>query len=40
MLDWITDTKIPVGATARRVFDWLQANGGFVFDGISDGCRP
>jgi glycine betaine/proline transport system permease protein len=39
MLDWITDTKIPVGATARRVFDWLQANGGFVFDGISDGLQ-
>ncbi len=36
MLDWITGTKIPVGATARRVFDWLQANGGFVFDAISD----
>jgi glycine betaine/proline transport system permease protein len=40
MLDGIADTitgkKIPVGATARRVFDWLQANGGFVFDGIAD----
>ncbi len=33
---WITGTKIPVGDTARGAFDWLQANGAAVFDGISD----
>ena len=36
-MDWLTDTKIPIGATARTVFDWLQDNGAWFFDGLSDG---
>ncbi len=35
-MDWLTDTKIPVGRTARAAFDWLQDNAAFVFDGLSD----
>jgi glycine betaine/proline transport system permease protein len=36
-MDWLTDNKIPVGRVAAQLFDWLQANGAFVFDAISDG---
>ncbi|MFN3937313.1 MAG: choline ABC transporter permease subunit [Gemmobacter sp.] len=36
-LDWITATKIPVGRTAKQVFDWLQANAAGAFDALSDG---
>ncbi len=25
-VDWLTETKIPVGRTAEQVFDWLQTN--------------
>ncbi|MGB7240960.1 MAG: choline ABC transporter permease subunit [Sulfitobacter sp.] len=35
MLDWITETKIPVGKTAAAFFDWLQTNGEWFFDGLS-----
>ena len=28
-LDWLTDSKIPVGKTAKAVFDWVRDN----FDG-------
>ncbi len=38
-MDWLTDNKIPVGATAREVFDWLQDNAAVVFDGIEAGMR-
>ncbi|MGV6811355.1 MAG: choline ABC transporter permease subunit [Brevirhabdus sp.] len=34
-MDWLTDTKIPVGKTARAAFDWLQDNGAWFFDGLS-----
>ena len=27
-MDWLTDSKIPVGRTAKQAFDWLQTNGG------------
>ena len=37
MLDWLTETKIPVGATAKSAFGWLQANGAPVFDAIAFG---
>ena len=37
MLDWLTETKIPVGRIAADVFDWLQINGAWFFDGMSDG---
>ena len=32
----VTDHKIPVGATARRIFEALNAHGAGVFDAISD----
>ncbi len=35
-MDWLTETKIPVGDVAGSAFDWLQENGGWFFDGLSD----
>jgi len=35
-MNWLTETKIPVGRTAGRAFDWLQDNGAWFFDGLSD----
>lgn len=35
-MDWLTETKIPIGKTASRAFDWLQDNGAWFFDGLSD----
>ncbi|MEC3860834.1 choline ABC transporter permease subunit [Mesobacterium sp. TK19101] len=34
-MDWLTDSKIPVGKTARLVFDWLQDHGRWFFDGLA-----
>ncbi len=34
-MDWLTDTKIPVGKTAKTVFDWMNDNLGGLFDAIS-----
>ena len=34
-MDWLTDYKIPVGKTAKAVFDWMNDNLGGVFDAIS-----
>jgi glycine betaine/proline transport system permease protein len=36
-MNWLTDTKIPVGAWADRAFTWLEINASFFFDGLSDG---
>ncbi len=36
-MDWLTETKIPVGKTARAAFDWLQDNGAWFFDGLAEG---
>ncbi|MBZ0127999.1 MAG: choline ABC transporter permease subunit [Rhodobacteraceae bacterium] len=36
-MDWLTETKIPVGKTAKTVFDWLQDNGDWFFDGLAVG---
>lgn len=33
----VTDHKIPVGRTAKRVFDWLNAHAGWLFNAISTG---
>ena len=33
-MDWFT-TKIPVGKTAKAIFDWFQLHGGAFFDAIS-----
>ena len=35
MLDWLTETKIPVGQSAAAFFDWLQTNGEWFFDGLA-----
>ena len=34
-MDWLTDYKIPVGKTAKAVFEWMNDNLGGVFDAIS-----
>ena len=36
MLSFITDYKIPVGATAKIVVDWMQANMSGVLNALSD----
>lgn len=36
-MDWITETKIPVGKAAKTVFDWMNDNLTGVFDAISAG---
>ena len=35
-MDWLTEFKIPVGKVARSLFDWLQDNGSWFFDNLSD----
>ena len=35
-MDWLTETKIPVGAWASDVVDWLTANGAWFFDGLAN----
>ncbi len=34
-MDWITQTKIPVGRQAKLAFDWMYAHLGGAFDAIS-----
>ena len=36
-MDWLTENKIPIGDTAAAIFDWLQINGAWFFDALSDG---
>ncbi|MEM8540693.1 MAG: choline ABC transporter permease subunit [Pseudomonadota bacterium] len=36
-MDWLTETKIPVGKTAKNIFDWLKDNAEWFFDGIDAG---
>lgn len=36
-MDWLEDNKIPVGKWAANIFDWLQINGAWFFDGLADG---
>lgn len=35
LMDWLTGTKIPVGRTAKAVFDWLKAHATGFFDVMS-----
>lgn len=35
LMDWLTGTKIPVGRTAKAVFDWLKAHATGFFDALS-----
>jgi glycine betaine/proline transport system permease protein len=34
-MDWLTAYKIPIGAWAKVIFDWMKANLGWLFDAIS-----
>ncbi len=34
-MDWLTAYKIPIGAWAKVIFDWMKANLGGLFDAIS-----
>ena len=34
-MDWLTETKVPIGDGAERVVDWLTDNGAVFFDGLS-----
>jgi len=34
-LDWLTETKIPVGDWAAGIFDWINDNGSWALDSIS-----
>jgi glycine betaine/proline transport system permease protein len=34
-MDWLTEYKIPVGKSAKAVFDWMNDNLGGLFDAIS-----
>ncbi|MEM9522535.1 MAG: choline ABC transporter permease subunit [Pseudomonadota bacterium] len=36
-MTWLTEVKIPLGRTARAGVEWLQDNGAWAFDGLSDG---
>ncbi len=36
-MDWLTNTKIPVGKVAKAIFDWMNENLGEYFDLISEG---
>ena len=36
-MEWLTDSKIPVGKLAKRAFDWLQDNAAWFFDGLAVG---
>lgn len=35
-MEWLTEYKIPVGDAAEAFFDWLQTNGAWFFDGLSE----
>ena len=34
-MDWLTANKLPVGKTAKIVFDWLKDNAGGFFDALA-----
>ncbi|WP_371037879.1 MULTISPECIES: choline ABC transporter permease subunit [unclassified Rhodosalinus] len=34
-MEWLTERKIPVGDVAGTMFDWLQVNGAWFFDGLA-----
>lgn len=34
-MKWLTDHKLPIGETAKVVFDWLQTHAGGFFDTLS-----
>ncbi|MGR3660802.1 MAG: choline ABC transporter permease subunit [Paracoccaceae bacterium] len=36
-MEWLTETKIPVGKTAKTAFEWLRDNAEWFFDGFEEG---
>ncbi|MGR3436358.1 MAG: choline ABC transporter permease subunit [Shimia sp.] len=36
-MDWLTDRKIPVDDAAEAIFDWMQDDLGWAFDGLAVG---
>ena len=36
-MEWLTQAKLPVGDAASAAFGWLQVNGAWFFDAVSDG---
>ena len=38
-MDWLTETKIPVGLWAARVFDWINATFGGAVDTVADALK-
>ncbi|WP_435260062.1 choline ABC transporter permease subunit [Thioclava sp. FR2] len=34
-MDWLTETKIPVGKAAKIIFDWMNTHLGGLFDALS-----
>lgn len=36
-MEWLTETKIPVGKTAKNAFEWLRDNAEWFFDGFEEG---
>ena len=35
-MEWLTENKIPVGKTAKKIFDWIRDNGEFFLEGLAD----
>lgn len=36
-MDWLTDTRIPIGRWSKIFVDWLTDHAGWLFDALSDG---
>lgn len=36
MLDWLTDTRVPIGPWSKAFIGWLTHHGGWLFDCLSD----
>jgi len=36
-MDWLTETKIPIGKTAKIGFEWLRDNADWFFEGFENG---
>ncbi|MBO9466878.1 choline ABC transporter permease subunit [Tropicibacter sp. R15_0] len=35
-MDWLTDSKIPVGKTGKTIFEWLRDNGSWFFETVEN----
>jgi glycine betaine/proline transport system permease protein len=36
-MDWLTETKIPIGKMAKKTFEWLRDNAEWFFESFEDG---